>query len=361
MRTLILLLGMAGTVAAQVPDCVINFTFTATGARSNITGCGHNTQGIVDWRMAYSNFGFSALSIQIESAPDSGGVPGSWVTWAGTVVSPGINPNTSTVQETTEVTGYYPWASVHLVSSTGSGTIKGVLYGCRQPGCAGSGSGGGGGPTSDVNLADVAGAPTVTAGVAGALAVGGIDANGALQTGNPVLVAGENMGIVNPLKQGPSGGLLPAAVNQAMIDGASNTADRPAYDKGNTPAVTPTYPFAFNGATWDRNFVCPTSAAITISAATDVVIVPLASSTITRICNVSFSSGTTSADVTIRQGTGTTCGTNQLALSGAFAAVTGLALDFTAGGLRTTLAARDVCLHFSTAVTAGGVVTYAQY
>jgi hypothetical protein len=222
-------------------------------------------------------------------------------------------------------------------------------------------SGGGGGPTSNVNLEDVAGSPTVTAGVAGGLAVGGIDANGASQTGNPVLVAGQNMGVVHPLKEGPSGGLLPAAINQALIDGASNTADIPLYDKGNTPSVTPIYGFKFNGATWDRDFVCPSSAAITLSAATDAVIVPLSGSTITRICNVSFSSGTTSADVTIRQGTGTTCGTSQVALSGAFAAVTGLALDFTAGGLRTTVAARDVCLHFSTSVTAGGIVTYAQY
>lgn len=361
MRVLFLLGIAAGLVSAQTPDCVIAFTFTATDARSNITGCGHNTQGVVDWRVAYSNVGFSALSLRIEDAPDTGGSPGTWVTWAGTVVSPGINPNTSTVQQTTEVTGYYPWVSVHLVSSMGSGTIRGTLYGCRQPGCSVSGTGGGGGPTSDVNIQDVGGAATVTAGVPGALAVGGVDANGASQTANPVVVAGQNMGIVHPLKQGPSQGLLPAASNEAMGDGASNTVDIPLYDKGNTPARTPIYAFKFNGATWDRDFVCPSSAAITLSAATDAVVVPLAASTITRICNISFSSGTTLADVTIRQGTGTTCGTSQVALSGAFAAVTGLALDFTAGGLRTTVAARDVCLHFSTAVTGGGVVTYVQY
>lgn len=151
MRALVLLIGLAaGVVHAQTPDCVISFNFVNVGDRSSITGCGHNSQGVVDWRVIYASNGFSAISLRVESAPDSSGSPGTWVSWAGTVVTPGINPNTSTTQATTEVTGFFPWVSMHLVSASGSGKISGVLYGCRQPGCANSASNATGGTVTSV-------------------------------------------------------------------------------------------------------------------------------------------------------------------------------------------------------------------
>lgn len=116
-----------------------------------------------------------------------------------------------------------------------------------------------------------------------------------------------------------------------------------------------------DGTNAQYGFVCNTSAAVSISSATDVVIVTGVAAKSVRICHLDFSSDTTAA-VTIRQGTGTTCGTNQVALSGAYQNILGLAEDYTPlAPLTTTVAARDVCLHFSTNVTAGGTVIYAIF
>jgi hypothetical protein len=153
-----LLLGLTlfcGLAFAQTkinPDCAIPFTFTATGSTQNLT-CGNNTQGVVNWTMAYSSTGFSALSLVVQSAPDNHGVPGTWVAFAGTVCtstncpgSSGVNPNTATTSTYTFFYGYYPWNRVTLSSVTGTGTVKGVLYGfLNNPATGGSGAGGGGG------------------------------------------------------------------------------------------------------------------------------------------------------------------------------------------------------------------------
>lgn len=137
--------GQTANKVAQ--DCDIQFSFGGSGQRSPITGCAQNAQGIVDWRLTYTSNGFSALSIEIQDAPDSNGIPGSWVNWAGTIVD-GTNPTTNPAQGTTRVGGYYPWVSVLLASVSGSGTVTGHLYGCKLPGCSdlqlGSGGGGGG-------------------------------------------------------------------------------------------------------------------------------------------------------------------------------------------------------------------------
>lgn len=116
-----------------------------------------------------------------------------------------------------------------------------------------------------------------------------------------------------------------------------------------------------DGTNAQYGFVCNTSAAISISAGTDVVIVTGVSAKFVRICHLDFSADATSV-ATIRQGTGSTCGTNTVALSGGYQNILGLAEDYTPlSPLTTTVAARDVCLHFSTNVTAGGTVIYAIF
>src|SRR5258708_1605251 len=89
----------------------------------------NRTSGCINFTMSYMSSGFSALSLVVESASDAGGVPGSFSTYAGTVVS-GSNPNTATTQATLQLKGYYPWLRVTLGSKTGTGTIRGTLYGC---------------------------------------------------------------------------------------------------------------------------------------------------------------------------------------------------------------------------------------
>ena len=150
------------------PDCVIPFNFTAVGSTSNLT-CGapngqQNGPGIASWIIVYSNSGFSAVCLDVQSAPDSSGSPGSWVTFAGTILtstqypgSSGINPNTATTSAFTGFAGYYPWMRVTLETSggcptTGSGTVKGTLYGFLNSTLAKAG-GGSGSCSGDINTA----------------------------------------------------------------------------------------------------------------------------------------------------------------------------------------------------------------
>lgn len=164
MKKLLLLLLLPLAAFAQntkvVPDCVIPFNFTTTASTGNLT-CGApngnpNSPGIASWIVVYDSTGFSALSLVVQSAPDSAGFPGIWATFAGTVLSntqypgsSGINPNTATTSAFTGFAGYYPWMRVTLASISGTGRVKGNLYGFLNSTLAkaGSGGSGGGGPT----------------------------------------------------------------------------------------------------------------------------------------------------------------------------------------------------------------------
>jgi len=138
-----------------VPDCVIPFNFTATGSTSNLT-CGApnaspNSPGIASWLLVYESTGYSVLSLVVQSAPDNNGSPGTWGTFAGTVLSStalpgssGINPNTAITSAFTGFAGYYPWMRVTLSSVTGTGRVKGNLYGYLNSTIAKAGAGGSG-------------------------------------------------------------------------------------------------------------------------------------------------------------------------------------------------------------------------
>lgn len=318
------------------PDCVffINATYTGASAATisypvntvtGVTGFDNRTLGCQTYTFQYTATATSGTLTSLDFQAANGAVSaGSFSTWGGTVDT-GINPNTSSVTGTTtfstgcasamECNVVNGWVKILLTRNNFVGHITGVLYGYRTGSSGGGGGGGGGGGCPD-----------------------------------PCPVTQDTVPWVDQV----------TGTSTALADTVSNTV--PLQNAGASASGQRTFPVVFNGTTWDRSFYCPLSAAITLSSATDAVIVPLTSSVTTRVCSIIFSSGVTSADVTIRQGTGTTCGTSQVALSGAFSAVTGLALDFyPVASLRTTVAARDVCLHFSTAVTAGGIVTYAQY
>jgi hypothetical protein len=136
---LCLLAALTGAVgAAQTPDCVLFFSFSAVG---NSQQFDNRTRGCQDWTIAYTAQGFATLSLITQSAPDAGATPGAWATFAGTIVN-GINPNTAITQATTRFTGYFPWMRVRLDATTGGpGTVLGVLYGWKiPPGSAGGGA-----------------------------------------------------------------------------------------------------------------------------------------------------------------------------------------------------------------------------
>lgn len=364
-------------VTPPPPDCLFFISLTTTsGSAATIdmpsaAGFDNRSLGCQFWTVNYTGTGTGSLTTLTFQAANGALVAGSFNTWAGTVDT-GVNPNTSsTVGTATMSTGCesgmacnVPNAWVRLELSRGSfvGTLRGVVYGYRSgyPGGGGSGGGGGG---SDVNLVEVAGNPVVTGGVNGSQGVGGLAANNGAAAGNPVLVGGLNGINVHALRQGPNFGLESAGSTSGTGDGLPATINVEVFDTAGLKIVQPVYNYKLSsdGSTWNRDYFCAFQANISLSAATDAIIVPLTSGKTTKICHVYFSSDT-AAGVTFRQGTGTNCGTNTVAISGAFANVTAMALDPGAeGALLTTVAARDVCLHFSTAVTAGGFVTYAQY
>lgn len=86
--------------------------------------------------MYYFNTGFTALSIQFESANDNGGTPGAFNTFGGPVVGTGVNPSTNTTSAAVAFNGgtaatVYAWTRVNLVSATGTGTVTGVVLGTK--------------------------------------------------------------------------------------------------------------------------------------------------------------------------------------------------------------------------------------
>lgn len=372
----------AQSTQAPPPDCIVFINLTLNGGSGTTVrvpttavsgGPGDNrTEKCQTWTLSYQATASSGslTSVAFQAATGTAAPTAmAFGNWGGTVTT-GINPNTSSVQATsTFATGcasmsecnvVNSWVQVLVTRNTFVGTINGVLYGYRTgyPGTGGGGGGGGcsspcpvvgtaaagsvpsgnpvqvagqdgtdirtlltdntgklivnvnSGPTSqDVNLVKVAGTNVLNGGVAGSQGVGGLAAAGAALTGNPNL--------------------------QGISDG--------------------------DGANVNNVFACTHQAAVTLSSGTDVVVVAGASSKTTRICHLDFNQDNV-ANVTIRQGTGTTCGTNQVALSGVYQNILGLAADYTnLAPLATSLTNRDICLHFSASVTIGGVVVYAQF
>lgn len=106
-------------------------------------------------------------------------------------------------------------------------------------------------------------------------------------------------------------------------------------------------------------FVCTLSAPITFTAASgSIQVVALSASKTIRICHISISANT-ATNLTLQYGTGSNCATGTTSLSGAYNNVTALALDLF-GTLRVP-ASQALCINSSASITAGGLITYAQF
>lgn len=149
MKKLLFLFGIAAPILfaqqAGQPNCqyrylitnrtteVSDATITAGAAR---TASLNNNQALCNsWLLSYNADGFSALSIELDDSQNtytvSGGTPTSWAAWEGSVIS-GSNPSTATTSGQISYTGFYPWLSVRLNSSTGTGSIYVTLYGWKS-------------------------------------------------------------------------------------------------------------------------------------------------------------------------------------------------------------------------------------
>jgi len=126
----------AARASAQTPDCVSFFTFSNAGVAGALPAPG-NTPTIdnrqtacINWTMVYEAEGFTGLSLTFQSA-DGATAPGAMGTFSGTVLT-GSNPATSTVNSLTTFNGYVGWFRVALSGLTGTGTVRGALYGYRN-------------------------------------------------------------------------------------------------------------------------------------------------------------------------------------------------------------------------------------
>ena len=313
-----------GQAVPQAADCQLNFNFTAV---NNTAALDNRFSGCKTWTVQYNSTGFSAVSVVFQSA--QGAVTaGTFGTYGGTVVT-GANPMTSTTGELSTFdngTVNVPWVRMRLNTLTGTGNVSGVLYGFKL------GPSSGGSPSSS-GCPGTTGTPCV---------VDGVTAVGNPPTTPPVLVAGQDGTNVQTVKTDTAGDVL---VNGGSAPGAA---------AGN-PITTG---FRDDASNVLSAFAFPDQGAFTLSSGTDVVVVTGTSAKKTYLGHLSFTADSAQT-VTIRQGTGSTCGSGTATIAGPYPNATAFALDFSAaGGLHTTVNANDICLHFGGAVTAGGGVVY---
>ena len=393
-----LLLGLAGKsqlygqfpqAMQQAPDCQIYFSFTAVGNGSQLANYGPGTtQGpnlCTTWTLGYavSNVGgtVTSLSLLFQSAPaNTPTTPGTWGNYTGAAVTGAVN-STSTVGSQSTFSNNLlaiPWVRMRLdaLSATGTTTVFGILQGWNS-GHSGSGSGGGGGS----GCVGTSATPCV---------VDGVTAAGSAPTTPPVLVAGQTGNSASPgnietihtdangnqIVVGAAAAGAALAGNPVLVAGSDGTDARDLLmdTTGRTEVVggaavgsAPGNPVATGfrddsgNALADYGF--PDQAAVTISASTDTVIVAGVIGTLVYVGHLSFSLDSAQT-VTIRQGTGSMCGSNTLILYGPAPNVAAIALDYDSkSALHTTISvtARDLCLHLGGSATVGGGVIYGQH
>jgi hypothetical protein len=120
--------------------------------------------------------------------------------------------------------------------------------------------------------------------------------------------------------------------------------------------------FRYNGASFDREFTCPSSAVINVAAGATQEIVALTSSQIIRVCSIVISADTLATTATFSYGTGTTCGTGNVALTGAMRLQDegNISISAENGSLMRTAASNALCIAAATgAVT--GFISYLKY
>jgi hypothetical protein len=338
-------------VGAQTPDCVSFFTFSNAGTAGAIAapGIAPNAGGIdnrqtacINWTMVYESTGFASVSLQFQSA-NGALVPGAWGAFSGTIIN-GVNPGTNTTINTTTFNGYVGWWRVNLTAVTGTGTLRGALYGYRN---------GFPPPSTGPPCPGTATVPCV---------VDGPDAPGAVPTKNPVQVSGFDGTDVRRISTDTTGRTIndPLGAATAQADGQSNTPTVP-FANGVAMKV-PTYPYAFDGTTWERQFWANNQAVVSISAGTAQTLVAGVALTKTRLTHLDFSSNS-GQSLTIVSGTmmTTPCDTGQVVLAGPYQNTLTFVLNWDPWGPLTAAVGQDVCLIFGGSVTTGGVAMYAQF
>jgi hypothetical protein len=253
------------------------------------------------WRFSYQSTGFSGLSIELDCAPDSSGAPGTFVACPGTVTD-GANPQTSTTGGITTITvnatTANPWVQINLASTTGTGAIRGRVYGYRiNP------AGGGGGCTSPCTVI-------------------GPDTPGTAPTQNPVEDSGFDGTNVRRFLTDTSG--------RAIVTLANGTAT-----------------------------VCPSQALFNFSTSGNAQLVAASGTNRILICHydVAFASGT---DFKLTYGTGSNCAMGTTDLTGLKKNILTDAEDYGPFAPLTVPAGNALCGDPVSSVAGGLTVIYAQ-
>ena len=112
------------------PDCfmsILNSSITAVSANFD-----NRDIRCVDWTVTVNFQGFATASVELDSAPDANGTPGTFTAFSGTVLL-GTNPVSSFTQNSATIllNGYVPWLKLNFSSKTGTGTLTVMAFGSR--------------------------------------------------------------------------------------------------------------------------------------------------------------------------------------------------------------------------------------
>lgn len=341
------------TPVTPLAKCIVPFLINSTGTGStghfqpSTTGYDNRQTGCSNWSIVYSSTGYTVISLVLQSAPalsnTAPGTPGTYVTFAGTVVT-GINGNTSITQASSTFAGFYPWIRIDAATLTGSGTVVGVLIGTVPIDVTGGSSSTSGGCVGTVAT------PCI---VSGPIADGSAVAN------FPVRIGGKDgSGNTQDIITDTGGRIDPAAISTALVDAVSNTANLPSF--GGAAGVDRNFPFVYNGSTWDRDFICSNQASFNLSGAGDTQIIAASGSTTIRICHLSFST-TAPEDIKITRGTGANCATGTTDVSGLYKSVQSAVFNWESSQALRGAASGAICLNQTAAQALGGIVIYAQF
>jgi hypothetical protein len=96
--------------------------------------------GCDGWVVTYSSFGFATVSVLLQDAPlTTAGAAGTFVAFAGTIVTGSVNPTTATTQGEIRATGYFPYVRVQI-TTTGAGYLTAEFHGFKNNPNSGSGA-----------------------------------------------------------------------------------------------------------------------------------------------------------------------------------------------------------------------------
>ena len=308
--TLLLLAVAAYAQVGRLPDCFLYFDLDAAESSGEFD---NRQVGCVDWSVTLTNDGFAALTVTFQEAPDSGDAPGTYVTYTGTTLD-GANPLTGTTADSFRGNGYRSYVRVTSSALTGSGNIRGIIYGFRATDAA-TGSG------TNVTVLNVP------------LPVQGAETEGAASVGDPVRISGWDGTDSYTLKTDVNGELLTDSQNQ-LFDG--------------------------NASAWFNQYGCTESAVITLTAGT-TEIVPLAASEVIRVCKIVVSWDAV-VDLEYVYGTGADCVTGTTALTGVIQDLLAITDDLTSNQSALLVPVSEAfCIRQTGAVNGGGYVVFARY